>query len=254
MSFPLPPKVIGDRPDDLGVSDIAIGRDGTIWIARYGAVSLTAFSPQSQQFAEHPLPADTGDPAKLAIGPNGHVFFTINLSADHPGYAAEKVGEYAPETGATRVYAQPALALAVTPQGDLYTALSGVNFGLARASAVERANAAAERRSPVFQQQVVDVQIADTTLATDRYGRVWMAVAGQPQIAVFDPATGKARTFTYAAPSIAAHPAHTHLGAPSRSAAPDAVWIVPIVAMATDGEGHLWYIRASYQTIEEVSA
>jgi streptogramin lyase len=252
--FSLPQQVIGDLPNDLGVSDIAVGRDGTVWIARYGAVSLTAFSPQSHQFTEHQLPGETGDPAKLALGPDGHVFFTLNLSANHPGYAAEKIGEYAPETGATKVYAQPTLALAVTPQGDLYTALSGVNFGLARASATERANAAAAQRSPVFQRQMAGVQIADTALATDLYGRVWMAIARQPQIAVLDPASGSVRTFTYAAPSIAANPPHTHLGVPTRPAAPDAVWIVPIVAMATDSVGHLWYIRAGYQSIEEISA
>lgn len=110
------------------------------------------------------------------------------------------------------------------------------------------------RRSPVFQQQVVNFEISDTTLATDVHGRIWLAVGGQPKIAVLDPTTGQVRMFTYAAPSMAAHPPHTHLGVQTGSSAPDAVWLVPIVAMATDDQGHLWYIREGYPTIEEVSA
>jgi hypothetical protein len=85
--YPLPVTVIGDLPADLGIADLAIARDGTLWIARYAALSLTSFNPTTQAFQEFPLPSTTGDPAKLAIGPDGHVFFTTNLSASHPGHA-----------------------------------------------------------------------------------------------------------------------------------------------------------------------
>lgn len=254
-AYPLPPAVLGDLPADLGVADLAVARDGTVWIARYAALSLTAFTPSDHTFHEHPLPANAGDPAKLAIGPDGHIFFTTNLSADHPGYMAEKVGEFEPRTGKTRINAQGALALAVTAGGDLYTALGGQGFGLARASAAERASAVAQQRAPVFSQRVIPADVDDEAIAADAHGRVWVAAAGQPQILVFDPAANQVAHYQYAAPSVAAHPPPHHVGEPEGTTpVAGAVWTPHIVAMATDGQAHLWYIRAGSDRIEEITA
>jgi len=252
--FPLPASVLGDLPADLGIADLAITPDGTVWIARYAARALTAFSPASQSFQEYPLPANAGDPAKLAVGPDGHLFFTLNLSADHPGYGAEKLGEFDPQTGVAQMSAHGALALTLTPHGDLYTALGGRGFGLARLTASERANAHAQQRAPVFAQRVVPFDVDDAALTADLHGRVWLAMAGQPRIAALDPASGQIQQYQYAAPSVAANPPHHHLGDPVVTPAPGAVWVSHIVAMTADGDGHLWYVRAGYNRIEEVAA
>ena len=78
--------------------------------------------------------------------------------------------------------------------------------------------------------------------------------AGKPDIAVFDPATGRVQQFQYAAPSMAAHPAYEPAGFTRQSSDPQAVWLTHMAAMTTDGAGHLWYIRAGSDTIEEVAA
>lgn len=253
--YPLPTAIVGDRPADLGVSDLVVGRDGTVWIARYGNLSLTRFSPTTHTFQEIPLPATTGDPAKLALSPTGELFFTTNLSASHLNYGLETVGEYDPQTGVVQVFAQPARALAITPGGDLYVALQGKGFGVRSLAAGERASAQAHSRTPVFQRLTPPFDVADDALATDAKGRVWMAVGGMPQIAVLDPASGTLRTFQYAAPSIAGHQLPSMpITAHPETAAPGAVWLVPIVAMVTDGQGHLWYMRAGYHSLEEITA
>lgn len=252
--YPLPSAVLGDLPADLGIADLAVASDGTVWIARYGALSLTSFSPTNQEFHEHPLPPTAGDPASLALGPDGQVFFTIDLSADHPGHSFERIGEYDPRTGAASIYAQPARALAVTSQGDLYTTIDGHGYGLARLSATERASAQTQHRDAVFTRRVVPFDTDGSALAVDVHGRVWMAVGGKPDMAALDPSTGQSQLFQYAAPSIVANPVHTLMGLPVSTPAPSAVWLTHIAAMVTDSQGYLWYIRAGYDQIEEVAA
>jgi len=138
---------------------------------------------------------------------------------------------------------------------DLYTALVESGPGLAQLSAAERAAAAAQGRTPVFKQRVVPFDIDDGALAADTHGRVWVAVLGRPAIAVFDTATGQVKEYQYAAPSIAGHPPdHGYFGKPVLHPAPGAVWLRHIVAMTTDGQGHLWYVRGGYDSIEEVAA
>lgn len=259
--YPLSAEVIGDLPANLGIADVVVAPDGMVWIARYAAVSLTSFDPASATFSEHPLPASAGDPAKLAIGPAGHIFFTTDLSADHPGYIAEKVGEYNPQSGQTQVYTQAADAIAITGQGDIYvTAMGGQSAqgrqgaSLARLNANTRTNAATTRQTPLFARGIVPFSVDGTALATDRDGRVWMAVAGKPDIAMLDPATGQIQQFQYAAPSMAAHPAVGPHGVSRQAPYPQAVWVTHMAAMTTDGAGYLWYIRAGSDTIEEVAA
>lgn len=258
--YPLPAAVLGDLPANLGVTDIQVARDGTVWIARYGALSLTTFSPAATRFNEYPLPISSGDPAKLTIAPNDHVFFTTNRSACHPGRAAETIGEFDPQSRSTTVYAQGAEAIAVTPQGDLYTALEAGGPGLSRITAAEHSTAAAEHRAPVFQQRAVPFDVDDVAIAADSYGRVWVAVGGQPRIAVLDPTTGYVQQYQYAAPSVAAHPVTNQRfsAATGHSSGmqlqPGAVWLRHIVAMVTDSQGHLWYVRAGSDLIEEVAA
>jgi sugar lactone lactonase YvrE len=258
--YPLSAAVLGDLPANLGIAGLAVASDGTVWIARYAALSLTSFNPTNATFNEHLLPASAGDPAKLAIGPAGHILFTTNLSANHPGYINEMVGEYDPQSGQTRVYPQAADAIAITKQGDLYVAAmdgqSGQGASLVRLSASARANAASTttRQTSLFARGIVPFAVDGTALTTDHYGRVWTAVAGKPDIAVFDPATGRVQQFQYAAPSMAAHPAYGPAGFTRQSSDPQAVWLTHTAAMTTDGAGHLWYIRAGSDTIEEVAA
>jgi streptogramin lyase len=256
--YPLPAAVIGDLPADLGIADLAITQNGTIWIARYAALSLTTFDPATQAFQEYPLPSTAGDPAKLAIGPDGHVFFTTNLSAVHPGHAAEMTGEFAPESRSTVVYPQSAQALTITPTGDLYTAGpttdSSQGPSLARMPATTRAAALQQRSLPTFEQATVPLAVADRSLAADVHGRVWMAISGEPKIAVFDPATGKLQQYSYPVPSTIQYISVPYApGAPSASPV-DTIPITPIAAMVTDEQGHLWFIRDLSDQIEEVVA
>ena len=252
IEYPLPKSALGDLPDDLGVTDLAAARDGTIWIARYGAVSLTSFTPADHQFYEYPLPASVGDPAKLALAPDGDIFFTVNLSADHPGHAYEKVGEFHPATATATIFQQSATALAVCPQGDLYTVLGNQTSALKRLSASARAQAAASSQTPRFEDTIIPFGIGDTALTCDPNGRLWLSVADQPRMAVWDGATGNIRQFQYAAAGQADHPIHSpfKVGTP----ATDAVWLSPIATMVTDAQGHLWYIRTGWSQIEEVTA
>jgi streptogramin lyase len=252
IEYPLSSSVLGDLPSDLGIADLVAAQDGTIWIARYGAVSLTSFVPSNHQFHEYPLPASIGDPARLALAPDGDVFFTVNLSADHPGYAYEKVGDFHPATATTTTLPQGATALAVCPQGDLYTVLGNQAGDLKHLSAPARAQAAASGQAPRFEANSIPFGIADTALACDPSGRLWMAVAGQPRMAVQD-GTGHITQFQYAAAGQAAHPIHSRFMADA-TPAPDAVWLSPIVAMVTDAQGHLYYIRTGWSQIEEVAA
>ena len=247
--------MVGDRPTNLGVADLTVAPDGTVWLAREGALSLTSFTPANHAFFERPLPSDAGDPAKLALGPDGHIFFTTDLSADHQEYIAEKIGEFDPSSGIAQMRAQGSSALAINKQGDLYaTSLSGTQgSGLLRLRAAERANARAQQRTAVFDRGVLTFGIDDTALAIDTHGRIWTSMAGKPRLAVFDPATGQTRQFQYAAPSKAAHPARP-MTERQASPAPDAVWLSHIVAMTTDADGHLWYIRSGSNRVEEVSA
>jgi hypothetical protein len=53
---------------------------------------------------------------------------------------------------------------------------------------------------------------------------------------------------------MAAHPAYGPAGFTRQSSDPQAVWLTHMAAMTTDGAGHLWYIRAGSDTIEEVAA
>lgn len=253
IEYPLPKSALGDLPDDLGISDLAAARDGTIWIARYGAVSLTSFTLADHQFHEYPLPASVGDPAKLALAPDGDIFFTVNLSADHPSHAYEKVGEFHPATATATIFQQGATALAVCPQGDLYTVLGNQAGDLHRLSAPARAQAAASSQAPRFEDTIIPFGIGDTALACDPSGRLWVAVAGQPRMAVWDGATGNIRQFQYAAAGQAAHPIHSRFMT-GATPAPDAVWLSPIATMVTDAQGHLWYIRTGWSQIEEVAA
>jgi hypothetical protein len=184
------------------------------------------------------------------------VAFTTDLAANHPGYGAETIGEFNPNSGQVRVYAQPAEAMAVTPSGDIFTALGGAGFGLARLSAAEHASAIAQNRAPVFLQHILPFDIGDTSMTSDVHGRIWVPVANKPQIALFDPATGQAQIYQYAAPVIPSGPS---LNAPygyqsSSASASTAVAVVPIVSMTTDSQGHLWYVRAGYNAVEEVGA
>lgn len=253
-TYPLPASVLGDLPANLGIADLAVAHDGTVWVARFGALSLTSFVPSTAAFSEHPLPLDSGDPAKLSIAPNGHIFFTTDLAANKPGFGGETVGEFNPDSKATTVYAQGAGALVVSVHGDLFTALSGHGFGLAKLPASEQASSVAQH-APVFQQRVVPLDVGDSAIASDAYGRVWAAVGGQPAIAVFDPATGVVHEYRYPAPSVASVPSTIHLpGVAVGQSVPGAVAISRIVAMVTDKEGHLWFFRDGSDTLEEIAA
>lgn len=253
--YPLPAAAVGDLPTNLGIVDLAIAHDGTVWIARYGALSLTSFSPAMHTFSEDPLPSNAGDPAKITIGPDGHIFFTTNFSADHPGHLAERVGEYVPQAGITHVFSQPALAVAVNPRGDLFTAFEGRGSSVARLMATERADANAMQRAPVFQHNVLPFDVDGSAMAADCVGHLWVSIAGLPQVAMVDTTTGQVQRFQYAALSIAANPpSHTMVGAPPFTPDAGAVWLDHIVAMATDGQKHLWYVRAGHSTIEQVAA
>ncbi|HET8908935.1 MAG TPA: hypothetical protein VFN11_18405, partial [Ktedonobacterales bacterium] len=171
------------------------------------------------------------------------------------GFGAEKVGDFDTRVHRARIYEHAALTLAVAPNGDLYTAVSSPQFGVQRLTVAERANAAAQQRAPVFVRWLAPFEVSDSTLTIDGRGRVWMAVGEAPQLAVLDPATGDVQRFTYAAPSIAGHPLpHPPVGLPTTVPNPGAVWVAPIVAMATDQQGHLWYVRAGSDVIEEVAA
>jgi hypothetical protein len=110
----------------------------------------------------------------LAIMPSGRIVFTTNLAANHPGYGAETIGEFNPSTEQTRVYSQAAQAVAVTPSGDIFTALGGAGFGLGRLTAVEHNNAIAQQRAPVFQQNVLPFDIDGASMVSDLHGRIWV--------------------------------------------------------------------------------
>lgn len=254
---PLPAAVLGDLPSDLGIADLAIGRDGTVWIARYGALSLTAFSPSRKTFEEYPLPATAGDPAHVAIGPDGHVFFITNFSADHPGFSLERIGEFDPATRSTAVYAHGAQSLAVAPNGDLYTVLSGAGFGVSRLRSAERAQARAQHRAPTF-ERVVQNAIDDTSIAVDAHGQVWLSLARQPTLAVLNPQSNQMRTYHYAAAGVAQR-GQTHQILPGTSStygaasAPGALALSHIAVMVTDDQDDLWYVRAGSSVIEEVT-
>lgn len=256
--YPLPVAVIGDLPADLGIADLAIARDGVVWIARYASLSLTAFIPTTQTFQEYPLPSTAGDPAKLAIGPDGHVFFTTNLSATDIGHAAETLGEFVPQSHSTIMYPQGAQALTVAPNGDLYTAGPTAGGGqgsrLARMSATARASALLHHAVPSFEQAAVPLLIADRSLTTDTHGRVWMAVGGEPKIAVFDPSSGLVQQFSYPVQSPTKYLSHPDVPGVPLTPPTGAIWITPIAAMVTDDQGHLWFIRDLSDQIEEVAA
>ena len=238
--YPLPSAIVADRPTDLGVADLAVAQDGTIWIARNGALSLTSFSPTSRSFQERQLPVNAGDPARLVVGPDGHIFFTTNLSADHAGYSSEKTGDFDPRTGTTHVFNHAAFSIAVTAQGDLITSLTGSSFGIQRVTAAERASAEAQARSPVFQHVTLPFQVDDKALAVDVHGRIWASIAGQPRIAVLDAATGVVlNEHQYSAPSVPGGPTGAYV-------------LKHIVAMASDSQGHLWYVRIGENVIYEV--
>ncbi len=256
--YPLPATVIGDLPADLGISDLAISSDGTVWIARYAALSLTTFNPTTQAFQEYPLPATAGDPAKLAIGPDGHVFFTTNLSAAHPGHAAEITGEFTPESHSVVVYPQGSQALTITPNGDLYTAGptldSSQGSSLARMPASTRATALLQHAVPRFEQATISLPVADRALTADLHGRVWMAVSEEPKIAVFDPATGTLEQYSYPVASTIQYMSHPYAPGASSASPAAAIPITPIAAMVTDDQGHLWFICDLSDQIEEVVA
>ena len=260
--YPLPASVMGDLPTDLGVTDLRVAQDGVIWLGRYGVQALTTFTPSNRTFHEVALPPSAGDVAKVAIGPDGHVFFTTNFSADHPGHILEKTGELNPKTGAIRIYHHGAQSLAVTPQGDLYTVLGGHSFGLARTTSAERISSLAQGRETSFTGGLVPFDVEDSSVASDLHGRIWVAVAGQPDLAALDTATGQVREYQYAtAVADASHvngsPRNTGAGGQNSQATPGTstmYLIAPIAAMATDALGHLWYVRIGSDHIEEVSA
>lgn len=206
------------------------------------------------------MPSTAGDPAKLAIGPDDHIFFTTNLSAAHLGHAAETVGEYVPQSKSTIVYPQGAQALTIAPNGDLYTAEQtaggGSGSGLARMPAANRASALLQHLVPPFEQVNMDVPlaVADRSLAADLRGRVWMAIGGEPQIAVFEPGTGKLQVYSYPVQGSTYYVSLPYVPGASLSPPADAIPITPIAAMVTDDQGHLWFIRDLSDQIEEVAA
>lgn len=251
--YPLPAAVVGNLPTNLGIADLAVGHDGTVWIARYGALSLTAFSLGTATFSEYPLPQTTGDPARLTIAANGHILFTTDLAASHPGYGEETIGDYDPQSHSTVISAQEGRTLVAAPNGDTYVAV-GHGEGLAKLAAGARASAEQAHVAPAFQQHVLPFDVDASAVAIDGQGRIWVAVAGQPDLARFDPANGTISEYQYAAPSIAAHPAeNAPLGVVSTTPPPGAVWITPIAAMVCDSQGDLWYVRAGSSQIEEVT-
>jgi streptogramin lyase len=152
----------------------------------------------------------------------------------------------------TTVYAQPSQALALTRKGDLYLSLE--NSGLGVMSASERSSAKAAHRAAAMSR--IPVEIDGAALTADSTGRVWFALQGRPNVAFLDPTSNRIQTFTYAAPAIQAQSAVSsqQRGATQLTAQPPAVWLRHIVAMATDSNGHLWYIRDGLGQIEEVSA
>lgn len=257
--YPLSQAVLGDIPRDLGISDIAVDPIGSVWIAQYAELSLLSFSPDTGAFAEFPLPSNAGDPAKLAIAPDGHLFFTVNFSADHPGWAAEKVGEFDTSTHEMRVYNHDAQAISVDRRGDVYTAFyGGVGWpenGVSRLSAAERANALTAGRVASWTLMKSTFPVDDSALVTDSSDRLWMGSAASPTIAALTPSSGQIVAFTYSAASIvngvaSGGPYGTAPRAPSQAA----VYLSHIVAMATDVRGHLYYIRAGSDRIETVAA
>lgn len=200
------------------------------------------------------MPSTAGDPAKLAIGPDDHIFFTTNLSSAHPGHAAEMTGEYVPQSHSTVVYLQGAQALTTTPNGDLYTVGGDQGSGLARMPAATRSAALLQHGVPSFEHATVPLTIADRSLAADGRGRVWMAIANEPQIAVFDPGSGKLQVFRYPVQSPTQYTSHPDMPGVPSSPPPGAIRITPIAAMMTDDQGHLWFIRDLSDQVEEVAA
>lgn len=251
--YSLPANVVGSLPTNLGIADLAVAQDETVWIARYADLSLTAFSPASATFTEYPLPQATGDPARLVISPDGHILFTTDLAASHPGHSEETMGDFNPQTAATMVIQQSGRTLAVGPSGDTYIAV-GHGAGLAMLPARARAAAEQAQTGATPFQRVSPFDIDDAAIATDDQGHIWVAVAGQPDLARIDPVHGTIQEYQYAALSVAAHPiTDLPLGIVPTAPAPGAVWITHIVAMACDGQGNLWYFRAGSSQLEEVT-
>ena len=125
---------------------------------------------------------------------------------------------------------------------------------MARLQAGIRASAETSQIAPAIQQHVLPFDIDSTSVAPDSHGRVWVAIAGQPDLARFDPASGEIQEYQYAAASVAANPIQDlPLGIERMTPAPGAVWITRIVAMVCDGRGDLWYIRAGSDEVEEVT-
>lgn len=251
--YPLPSDVIGNLPADLGISDLAVDQSGTVWIARYAAQSLTSFSPATATFSEYPLPNNAGDPAKIAVNENGHILFTTNLSVSHPGYLGTIMGDFDVSTHSTILAGQTGHVITATPQGDAYM-IGQTSQLLTRLTASERLSSEKQQIAPTFQQIALPFAIDDASVASDNYGRIWVAVAGQPDIARFDPTSGAVIEYQYDAPGVAANPIENlPLGIARVTPAPNAVWLTHIVAMACDKQGNLWYIRAGSGELEEVT-
>ena len=257
--YPLPAAVIGDLPTDLGIADLAVARNGTIWIARYAALSLTTFNPATQIFpgvsiaiyGGRSLEAghwpgwacllydeSLGCPSRACSGNDGRIYAAV---AEHSCVSARRAGiDDHSQRGS--VYLRDRLRAAVRESS------------LARMPAITRAAALQQQAVPPFEQATVSLPIADRSLAADVHGRIWMAVGGEPKIAVFDPETGKLQQYSYPVPSTIQYMSVPYgIGAPSASPA-DAIPITPIAAMVTDNQGHLWLIRDLSDQIKEVAA
>ncbi len=207
---------------------IVVDSAGRVWFAEKVGKALGVFDPETKRFETHPLPPDWGNvgPARIALGPDGRIWFTIRRWAEVVANT-NVLGEFAPADGSFAKHVLDARSASdeirldrpdVIPE-DLLVDQRGIVWFLApNENKVYRFDpAAADLRG----YRIPTRDSYPRGLTIDGEGIIWFVEANVNKIGKFVPENATFREYTIPTP----------FSAPAKSLA--------------DGQGRIWFVEMS---------
>jgi virginiamycin B lyase len=102
---------VGTHPDNLGLSDIAVGPDGNLWFTEGGRPKVGRITPDGQ-ITEFTLPDPAASPSSIVAGPDGNLWFAE--------WRGAKIGRITPSGEMTEFPLRDSAGLTVGPDGALW--------------------------------------------------------------------------------------------------------------------------------------
>jgi virginiamycin B lyase len=149
-------------------------------VALFGTNKIATVDPRSMRIAEHALPNPAARPRRLALSPDGAVWYS--------DFARGFLGRLDPASGQVREFASPGgsgsgpYGIAIAPDGRIWYDEAGTSQIVVFDPATERAQTVAiPTKGAIVRNMTVD----------STRGRIWLALSGTQRLGRIDVGAGR---------------------------------------------------------------